>query len=44
MLALDVVSSSVNMVSNGWCVVMFSEGFEKLSFAIMKPYVSFTSV
>ena len=44
MVAPDVVSSGVNMVSNGWCVVIFSEGLEKLSFAIMKPYVSYTGV
>ena len=44
MIAPDVVSSGVNMVSNGWCVVIFSEGLEKLSFAIMKPCVSYSSV
>ena len=44
MIPLDVVSSGVDKVSNGWCVVIFSEGLEMLSFSIMKPSFSFTNV
>ena len=41
MIALDVVSIGVDIVSDGWCVVIFSKGLKMPIFSIMKPSFSF---
>ena len=38
------MSSGFDMVSNGWGIVIFSEGVEVFGFPIMKPSFSFTNV
>ena len=39
-----IMSSDFDVVSNGWGIVIFSEGLEVFSFPIMKPSFSFTNV
>ena len=38
------MSSGFDMVSNGWSIVIFSEGVEVFGYPIMKPSFSFTNV
>ena len=36
MIPLDIMSSGLDVVSNGWSIVIFSEGLEMFGFSIVK--------
>ena len=40
----DVLSSGFGMASNGWGIIIFSEGLKVFGFSIMKPSFSFTNL
>ena len=44
MIPLDVMSSGLDVVSNGWGIIIFSEGPKMFRFSIVKPSFSFTDV
>ena len=44
MIPFDVMDSGFDLASNGWGIIIFSEGLNVFGFPIMKPSFSFTHV